>query len=79
MKTVPNSTAPPNRLLPDEEALKAMLIAAPAPPDDMSIEAISLRANYVGPVLEEILHEMETHWEGNRDVETWQDCDDSCS
>lgn len=34
-----------------------------------SVETISLRASYVGPVLEGILHKMEENWNENPDVE----------
>jgi hypothetical protein len=34
-----------------------------------SVEAMSLRASYVGPVLEGILHKMEENWNENPDLE----------
>lgn len=77
MKNAPNPNMTQNQTISNDECLKAVLSSASMPPDDLSLEAIAFRANYVGPVLEEILHELETHWEENHDIETWQDCDDS--
>jgi hypothetical protein len=37
--------------------------------DEWTAEAIDRRANYVGPVLEGIMRDMEAHWRQNRDVE----------
>jgi hypothetical protein len=36
---------------------------------EWTMEAIEWRANYVGPVLEDILHQMEEHWQRSLDVE----------
>jgi hypothetical protein len=41
----------------------------PAGEDAWSVEAISLRASYVGPVLQDILHKMENNWHENQDLE----------
>ena len=41
----------------------------PAGENEWSVEAISLRASYVGPVLEGILQKMEEGWNEKPDLE----------
>jgi hypothetical protein len=68
----PKTTTPHGNNMPDAgdlTAIHSLLATTPMTQDDLTIEAITVRANYVGPVLEDILHEMETHGDDNLDTE----------
>ena len=53
----------------DASLSQAMATHPLAADEGWTMESIDRRANYVGPVLEGIMREMEEHWRRNHDVE----------